>query len=518
MRLTAPFRGEAVNAGHRILRVLFWVVLVTTLLIAVWILVNRARGSEALARSRIVEQTAAASGKLRLQFGQILTQLGAIRTLGVLGVLDSSEEEAFVPALAALLEPVIGAAAVIVDVPGRRFLLSRQADGESSAAWSITPEETGLAAPWLEELPEAAGDGQIRWLDTRTGLPYGFRGLAAWLAWEGAGAQDSLHAVAVVIGEAQLEELVRTLELGMSGEVVLLSNPERVVHFSPTIPGYEELATREQFIAELDAAGTSPLAETVLALGPGSEVPPARRFALHGRPGWYAFQPMRFGERVFWLGLVVPESELLPPLRRGESRLLFVLLGVLAMAVSGVFLLARLYGSRLRQLADRPKYRTATEEQLLSLIAQGENERLEFKTTMRWNLKENKPGVEISRAWLKTLAAFLNTGGGTLLMGVGDNGEITGIEADRFSSEDKALLHFNNLIKEHIGLEHAGPISVAPRTVRGRTILVVDCEPARRPVFLKFGDEEEYFVRVASGTRRLPLSKVLEHMKQRYGS
>jgi len=490
-------------------------VLATSLLITAWLVVNRARGFEAFAESRIAEQVSTAADKVRQQFGHLLTQLGVVRSLGLLGVFDSTGEDLFVEAVAALMEPVAQAAGLIAVTPERRFLLSSRGDGEAPRFWSRSLDPGQAEPPWQRELPLAAGDGQIRWLDEDSGLPEALGNLGAWIAWESPASAGSYHFVAVAIGEAQIKELAATLTTSEWGEVFLISDLERVLHISPTIPGFEEVATWTELVDALGGAEVSPLAEAVRALGPDSESPPPGRIQLGEKPAWYAFRPVRLGERYFWLGLVIPESELLPPLRRTESRLLYVLLGVLAAAVASVFLLAALYGRRLEELAERPRYRSATEEELRRLIAQGEHDRLEYKSTMRWNLKEDRPGAEISRAWLKTVAAFLNSEGGTLLIGVADDRRIVGIEADRLGSEDKALLHFNNLIKEHIGLEHAGPISAALRPVGGKTILVVDCEPSSSPVFLKFGDEEEYFVRLASGTRKLPISKMLEHIKGR---
>ena len=49
------------------------------------------------------------------------------------------------------------------------------------------------------------------------------------------------------------------------------------------------------------------------------------------------------------------------------------------------------------------------------------------------------------------LAAFLNSKGGTLLIGVGDGGEVIGLENDKFQNEDKFALHLDNLIKDQLG-------------------------------------------------------------------
>ena len=71
------------------------------------------------------------------------------------------------------------------------------------------------------------------------------------------------------------------------------------------------------------------------------------------------------------------------------------------------------------------------------LIKRGESKTLEFKSTLRWNLKENRQDDKfITHAVLKTVAAFLNTDGGDLLIGVADDGAIVGIEADRIAGAE----------------------------------------------------------------------------------
>ena len=91
--------------------------------------------------------------------------------------------------------------------------------------------------------------------------------------------------------------------------------------------------------------------------------------------------------------------------------------------------------------------------QIKSLINKGESDRVEFKSTLRWNLKKERSEKGIEKAWLKSLVAFLNTDGGVLLVGVGDDGDILGTAADQFDNDDKYLLHVNNCIQQHIGLE-----------------------------------------------------------------
>ena len=68
----------------------------------------------------------------------------------------------------------------------------------------------------------------------------------------------------------------------------------------------------------------------------------------------------------------------------------------------------------------------AGEETFESRISKGEGMQVEFKATLRVNLHTNQNDVKMEHAVLKTLAAFLNSKGGTLFIGVNDSGEVVG--------------------------------------------------------------------------------------------
>jgi len=154
-------------------------------------------------------------------------------------------------------------------------------------------------------------------------------------------------------------------------------------------------------------------------------------------------------------------------------------------------------------------------DKVKSFISSGESNRVEFKSTLRWNLKTDRSEKVIEKAWLKSVAAFLNSDGGVLLVGVEDNGDILGIEADNFDSEDKYLLHVNNRIQQHIGLEHAGFIGYQLVPVDNMKVLLIECQPSPSPVFLKINKDEEFYIRVGPGSRRLSTSEVVAYVTNR---
>jgi len=158
----------------------------------------------------------------------------------------------------------------------------------------------------------------------------------------------------------------------------------------------------------------------------------------------------------------------------------------------------------------------APEERIRQIIAEGENDRTEFKSTLRWSLKENKVDHGVEIAWLKTVAAFLNSDGGRLVVGVDDKGVPLGIEADDFENEDKYLLHVNNRLQQHIGAEQAANVRFGLYPVSGGLkVLLLECSPASQPVFLTDGGGESFYVRAGPGTRKLTMSQMLGYVVER---
>jgi DNA-binding response OmpR family regulator len=154
-------------------------------------------------------------------------------------------------------------------------------------------------------------------------------------------------------------------------------------------------------------------------------------------------------------------------------------------------------------------------EQLRSLIEAGENDRFELKSTLRWNLKSNKPDKEIENAWLKTIIAFLNTSGGLLLVGIEDDGNVLGLEPDKFPSADRYLLHVNNLIRERIGMEVTQFIKFGLKQLDGKEILCIQCSPSPEAAFLKNKQAEDFYIRVGPGSRKLTSRETLIYINNR---
>ncbi len=157
-------------------------------------------------------------------------------------------------------------------------------------------------------------------------------------------------------------------------------------------------------------------------------------------------------------------------------------------------------------------------QHLPEIVAAGESHRLEFKSTLRWNLHTNKADRKIENQCLKTVAAYLNSEGGLLLIGVSDEGRPLGLDTDSFASEDKLLLHWHNLLKECLGAQFSDRVRSDILGLEGDSVLAVQCLGAGKPVFFRRDNEEAFFVRVGNSTQALKPSEILAYTERRFAS
>lgn len=156
------------------------------------------------------------------------------------------------------------------------------------------------------------------------------------------------------------------------------------------------------------------------------------------------------------------------------------------------------------------------------LIEQGESQTLEFKSTLRWSLRENrKDDKGVTHAVLKTIAAFLNTEGGDLLIGVADDGSIVGIEKDQLENDDKFMRHLMHIVQNGIGPRAGTCIDPKVQIVDGKSVCMVSCRRSPVPVFLAWKGTEtteagDFFVRNGPMTVKLSPADTQEFIRSRF--
>ena len=159
------------------------------------------------------------------------------------------------------------------------------------------------------------------------------------------------------------------------------------------------------------------------------------------------------------------------------------------------------------------------DHQVLELIAAGEGETIEFKSTLRTNLYTRDPDPKIEHAALKTIAGFLNKHGGTLLVGVDDEGEVIGTDSDGFANSDKLTLHLKNLLRSLVP-SATDQINSRVIPVRGKEVLCVECARGDRPVYLHNRETKQYefYVRRGPATDLLTLPEAVDYIQKEFAN
>ena len=103
---------------------------------------------------------------------------------------------------------------------------------------------------------------------------------------------------------------------------------------------------------------------------------------------------------------------------------------------------------------------------------------------LRWNLKAARQDDKaVTHAALRTVAAFLNTEGGDLLIGVADDGAVIGIEVDQLENDDRFMRHLAHVVCNGLGNQASTCIDPKTQVVQGKTVCVVSCQRSRRRCF-----------------------------------
>ena len=168
---------------------------------------------------------------------------------------------------------------------------------------------------------------------------------------------------------------------------------------------------------------------------------------------------------------------------------------------------------------------------LPELIRRGESDRLEFKSSARWNLHTQARDDRIEQVIAKTVAGFLNTDGGTVLIGVDDNGRAVGLAADfavvKSPDPDRFELWLRDFLTQTLGQNAAAlpAIDFTPVDVDGEVegissyVCRVTCPSSPRPVYVratKGPASTELWVRTGNSTRQLKVDEAVDYVMHRW--
>lgn len=176
----------------------------------------------------------------------------------------------------------------------------------------------------------------------------------------------------------------------------------------------------------------------------------------------------------------------------------------------GVFL-----HSRAKRIYDELKARielthtNPANEEIEKVILRGESETVEFKSTLRYDLRQTKVNKKLEYVVAKTIAAFLNCEGGNLFIGVDDSTNALGLDNDLSTLRegnrtlDGFELQLVEVIKKFIGTEYITHIKIRFPEYDNQKICHVTVSKSSKPVFTKYEGKEDFFVRLGCSSQPL---------------
>lgn len=156
------------------------------------------------------------------------------------------------------------------------------------------------------------------------------------------------------------------------------------------------------------------------------------------------------------------------------------------------------------------------EQRVVSFQKTEESENLEFKSSARWDYHRDGVNKDLEKVIVKTIAGFMNSNGGTLVIGMSDDGEILGLLNDMQSlqkkNEDGYMQFIINLISSYIGIEFCSFTEITFEEYDGKVVCIIDIKKAPQPVFIKENERREFYARAGNTTRLLDAEEVYKYI------
>ena len=156
-----------------------------------------------------------------------------------------------------------------------------------------------------------------------------------------------------------------------------------------------------------------------------------------------------------------------------------------------------------------------------AIIKKGENDLIEFKSSLRWDYRQEKINKALESVITKSISAFLNTEGGMLLIGIDDDGNTIGLENDYKTlskkNRDGFMLALTNLINQDLGKSLHMFLSINIISLNGKDVCVVSVDKSDKPVFCGKNEKEEFYIRASASSQPLGMRESYKYIKSHWG-
>ncbi len=158
---------------------------------------------------------------------------------------------------------------------------------------------------------------------------------------------------------------------------------------------------------------------------------------------------------------------------------------------------------------------------LKRLLREPEHERLEFKSSFRFDYKTGNVNRELEKTVMKTVSAFLNSKGGHLVLGVDDKKKPIGLTNDykTLSKENNDAFenHFTNIFNAMIGPDFRHKVNLSFHDMNDNEVCIIQAVASERPVYLRNEGNEYFYIRTGNASTALKLSEMEKYLQTRFG-
>jgi len=160
------------------------------------------------------------------------------------------------------------------------------------------------------------------------------------------------------------------------------------------------------------------------------------------------------------------------------------------------------------------------ERTIHDLLAQGENERLEYKETMLWDVYRDQPNKELKAEVAKEVCALANKDGGTVMIGVTDDQKPVGIDRDLNVLKDGLddfELQINQELRDRLGQVFTSVYTELEfRNVNGSKLGLINVEQSPDPVYYETDNGKEFLVRQGSSSVPLDVEEAQKYQEENF--
>ena len=183
-----------------------------------------------------------------------------------------------------------------------------------------------------------------------------------------------------------------------------------------------------------------------------------------------------------------------------------------------LYALEKIYEETLPEIDDNKLLQQEEEERTTSVIHTGESPEVEFKSTLRVNLHTGKPHKDREDDCMKAIAGFMNSKGGTLLIGVKDDKSILGLKTDfnSFKKEDKMdefQKHLDNVLERSFSSSCHSLLTINFPLINREKICQIIVKPASKASYF---EKTKFFIRRNASSKELLAGDMMDYINEHF--